>query len=416
VEVDLEHVGEGRDAGRDAWRMLALLSVAELLGMSVWFAASAVAPHLRSTWGLSVAAAGWLTTAVQLGFVAGTVVAALLNLADVIPSRRYFAVSALLAGLANAALLVAGSYGAALGLRFATGFFLAGVYPPGMKMAATWFRANRGLAIGAVVGALTVGKAFPYLVDAIGGAGIGFVIWSTTASAMSAALLVAVAYRDGPHTFERRPFSWGLVGTVLRDREWRLATGGYLGHMWELYAFWTWIVAFLAASSAARAGVPWSGEYPTAVKLIAFAAIAIGGPACVWGGWVADRIGRELLAIRALSASGACALLAGLLFGSSLLLLVPLALVWGYFVIADSAQFSALVTEVSPSHAVGTALTIQVAIGFLLTIVTIQVVPAIAEVAGWRWAFPVLAAGPAFGIGAMRRLRRVRRPEPLTAG
>ena len=396
--------------------MLALLSVAELLGMSVWFAASAVAPQLRSTWGLSMSEAGWLTTAVQLGFVVGTIVAALLNLADVIPSRRYFAVSAMLAGLANAALLAAGSFGVALGLRFATGFFLAGVYPPGMKMAATWFRANRGLAIGAVVGALTVGKAFPYLVNAIGGAGIGFVIWSTTASAGLAALLVAVAYRDGPHAFERRPFSWGLVGTVLRDREWRLATGGYLGHMWELYAFWTWIVAFLAASSAARAGVPWTGEYPTAVKLIAFAAIAIGGPACVWGGWVADRIGRERLTIRALSASGACALLAGLLFGSSFWLLVPLALVWGYFVIADSAQFSALVTEVSPSHAVGTALTIQVAVGFLLTMVTIQIVPAIADVAGWRWAFPVLAAGPAFGIGAMRRLMRVRGREPSTEG
>jgi MFS family permease len=396
--------------------MLALLSAAELLGMSVWFAASAVAPHLRSEWGLSVAQAGWLTTTVQLGFVAGTIVAALLNLADVIPSRRLFAASAVLAGLANASLLMAGGFGLALGLRFATGFFLAGVYPPGMKMAATWFRANRGLAIGAVVGALTVGKAFPYLVDAIGGAGVGFVVWSTTGSAFLAALLVAVGYRDGPHAFERRPFSWGLVGTVLRDREWRLATGGYLGHMWELYAFWTWIVAFLAASSAARAGVPWTGEYPTAVKLIAFAAIAVGGPACVWGGRVADRVGRERLTIRALSTSGACALLAGLVFGSGLLLLVPLVLVWGFFVIADSAQFSALVTEVSPSHAVGTALTIQVAVGFLLTMVTIQIVPAIAEVAGWRWAFPILAVGPAFGIGAMRRLMRVRSVEPSSPG
>ena len=392
-----------------AWRMLALLSLAELLGMSVWFAASATAPHLRAAWGLSVGEAAWLTTSVQLGFVAGTIVAAVLNLADVVPSRRYFAVSALLAGASNAALLVAGGYGAALASRFATGFFLAGVYPPAMKMAATWFRSNRGLAIGTVVGALTIGKAFPYLVDAIGGASVGFVVWSTTACAVVAAALVASGYRDGPHAFERRPFSWGLVGTVFRDREWRLATGGYLGHMWELYAFWTWIAAFLAASGAARAGVEWSGEYPTAVKLIVFATIAIGAPACVWGGRVADRIGRERLTIGALSASGACALLSGFLFGSSLLVLVPLALVWGYFVVADSAQFSALVTEVSPSHAVGTALTIQVAAGFLLTMVTIQVVPVIVEAAGWRWAFPILAAGPAFGIGAMRRLMRVRR-------
>lgn len=391
--------------------MLALLSFAELLGMSVWFAASAVAPQLRATWALSVPQAGWLTTSVQLGFVAGTVVAAVLNLADVIPSRRYFALSALLAAAANAALLAAESYGGALALRFATGFFLAGVYPPGMKMAATWFRLNRGLAIGAVVGALTIGKAFPYLVDALGGARVGFVIWSTTGAAVLAAALVATGYRDGPHPFERRPFSWGLVGTVLRDRKWRLATGGYLGHMWELYAFWTWIVAFLAASAASRAGASWTGEYPTAVKLAAFAAIAIGGPACVWGGRVADRIGREKMTIGALSASGTCALLAGLLFGSSLLVIVPLALVWGYFVVADSAQFSALVTEVSPSHAVGTALTIQVAAGFLLTMLTIQLVPALAEAAGWRWAFPILAVGPAFGIGAMRRLMRLRAPE-----
>jgi len=316
----MDDPGKRGEATGRPWRMLAILSVAELLGMSVWFAASAVAPQLRVVWGLTVSETAWLTTIVQLGFVTGTVAAALLNLADVIPSRRYFAVSALLADTANAALLGAGGYGEALALRFATGFFLAGVYPPGMKMAATWFRLNRGLAIGAVVGALTIGKAFPYLVDAIGGAGIGFVIWSTTVAAASAAALVAVGYRDGPHVFERKPFSWGLVGTVLRDREWRLATGGYLGHMWELYAFWTWIVAFLAASSAARAGVPWSGEYPTAVKLAAFAAIAVGGPACVWGGRVADRVGREKLAIGALSASGACALLSGLMFGSSFFL------------------------------------------------------------------------------------------------
>ena len=254
--------------------MLALLSLAELLGMSVWFAASATAPHLRAAWGLSVGEAGWLTTSVQLGFVAGTLTAAVLNLADVIPSRRYFAVSALLAGASNAALLAAGGYGFALASRFATGFFLAGVYPPAMKMAATWFRSNRGLAIGTVVGALTIGKAFPYLVDAIGGASVGFVVWSTTACAVLAAALIATGYRDGPYAFERRPFSWGLVGTVLRDREWRLATGGYLGHMWELYAFWTWIAAFLAASGAARAGVEWTGGYPTAVKLIVFATIA----------------------------------------------------------------------------------------------------------------------------------------------
>jgi len=400
--------------------MLALVSMAELLGMSMWFAASAASPHFRSTWGLTVTQAGWLTTVVQLGFVAGTIVSAVLNLADLIPGRRYFAGSALLAAAANAGLLLAGSFTTALVLRFATGLFLAGVYPPGMKMAATWFKANRGLAIGTLVGALTVGNASPYLVDAIGGADVRFVIWSTSGGAALAALLVAAGYRDGPYAFDRRPFSWSLVGTVLRHREWRLTTGGYLGHMWELYAFWTWVATFLAAGAASRAGLPWSGAYPVWVKLATFGAIAVGGVSCVWGGVVADRIGRERLTIGALVASGTCSLLAGFLFGGSTLALVPLVLVWGFFVIADSAQFSALVTEVSPSHAVGTALTLQVALGFLLTMVTIQIVPAIAQAAGWRWAFPLLVAGPAFGIGAMRRLRRLRaspgQPERLSNG
>lgn len=378
--------------------MLGLLALAELLGMSVWLAASAVAPALSVRWGLEAAQAGWLTSAVQLGFVAGTLVAAVLNLADVVPSRRYFAVSALLGALANAALLAAPGFLPAVATRFLTGFFLAGVYPPAMKMAATWFVSGRGLAIGTVVGALTVGKATPYLVEALGGARYEAVILATSLAALLAAGLVAAGYRDGPHAFARRPFSWALAGEVVRERRWRLATGGYLGHMWELYCFWTWIAVYLAASGIPRARV----------TLLAFAAIAVGGPACVWGGWVADRIGRERLVTRAMAVSGACALGIGLVFGSGAAAVAAVALVWGFFVIADSAQFSALVTEVVPSHAVGTALTLQTSLGFLLTTVTIQLVPTIADAEGWRWAFAVLALGPAAGIAAIGRLRRLR--------
>lgn len=388
--------------------MLGILSVAELLGMSVWFAASAVAPHLRELWGLDVGETGWLTAVVQLGFVAGTLLAAILNLADVFPSRFYFAASALLAALTNVGLLVAGGYREALVFRFLTGLALAGVYPPAMKMAATWFRERRGLAIGTVVGALTVGKASPYLVEALGGAGIDSVVLSTSGAAAAAAALVLAAYRDGPFAFARRPFSWSLVRTVLGVREWRLATGGYLGHMWELYAFWTWISAFIAASAAARAEAGFAVPGPAVLGVLGFLVIAIGGPACVWGGRQADRIGYELLTMRAMAVSGSCALLVGLLFGASPWLVVSLAAVWGFFVIADSAQFSALVTEVVPAHAVGTALTIQTSAGFLLTMATIQLVPVAAEAAGWRWAFPILAAGPALGIVSIRRLRRIR--------
>ncbi len=380
--------------------MLGLLAIAELLGMSLWFSASAVSDEFRAMWSLSQSQAGWLTAVVQLGFVVGTATAAVLNLADVVPARTYFATAAALGAIANATLVVTPDYRSALVLRFATGFFLAGVYPPGMKMAATWFRRGRGLAIGTVVGALTVGKAAPYLMRAWVPGGITPVVLSVSAGALLASVLVLSTYRDGPYAFSRRPFSWGLVGRVLRQREMRLATGGYLGHMWELYAFWTWIPAFLAASTVASG----QGTSDAVVSLIAFAAIAVGGAGCLWGGWVADRVGYDRLVIRAMAVSGACALLAGVVFGSTLWLVVPLTLIWGFFVIADSAQFSALITEVVPTHAVGTALTIQTSLGFLLTMLTIQLVPTIAEAGSWRWAFAILTFGPMMGIWSIARL------------
>ena len=394
------------------WWMLGLLTLAEVLGMSVWFSAGAVAPQLRELWSLSAQQIGWLTGAVQLGFVAGTALAAVLNLADLLPSRVYFASSAMLAALANAALVVASGFSVALALRFVTGFALAGVYPPAMKMISTWFRSRRGLAVGTLVGGLTVGKALPYLVRAIDARDVRMVLVGTSACAMLAALIVATGYREGPYEFERRPFSWDLTGTVLRHRQTRLAILGYLGHMWELYAMWIWIPAFVAASLTAR-GAGGAAGATAFGDLIAFAAIAAGGLGCVWGGWQADRWGRERTVNLAMAISGLCSLVAGLFFGSSAWLLLAVVCVWGFFVVADSAQFSTLVTEVAPRHAVGTALTLQTSIGFLLTTVTIQLVPRLVEAVTWRWAFAVLALGPTLGIVAMQRLanlRRARRP------
>jgi len=366
--------------------------------MSVWFSASALAPQLERAWALTPSQTGWLTATVQLGFVAGTAIAALLNLADLVPMRVYFALAALAAAACNLALLAAGGFAPALLTRFGTGFFLAGVYPPAMKMIATWYQDARGFAIGTIVGALTVGKAMPYLVHGLERAGAAPVVLGASGAAALAGLLVLAAYRDGPHAFERRPFAWGLVGSVLRHRETRLAIGGYLGHMWELYAMWTWIAVFLAAGA---------GFGPRAADVGGFAAIAVGGAGCVIGGRLADRYGRERLTIWAMALSGACAAVIGLGAVSPGLALA-VALVWGFTVVADSAQFSALVTELAPAHAVGTALTLQTSLGFLLTMVSIQLVPRLVTGVGWRWAFVALAVGPLFGIAAMRRLRRAR--------
>jgi MFS family permease len=386
------------------WGILLLLSVAMLLGMCAWFTASAAAPQLRARWGLTSAEVGWLTAVVNLGFVAGTAVAALLNLADVVASRWYFPASVVLAAAANAALLVVPGFAPALGVRFLTGFFLAGVYPPGMKMTATWFRSARGLAIGTLVGALTVGKATPYLMEALGGQAIAPVVLGASSAQVTAGILVLALYRDGPYAFPRRTFSWGLVARILRHRPTMLATGGYLGHMWELYAMWTWLPAFLLAAAAAA-----GGPSPATTEVLAFGAIAAGGLGCVWGGLAADRIGREKVVNLAMAVSGVCSIVVGALFHAPFPVLVLVTWVWGFFVVADSAQFSAMVTEVAPADAVGTALTLQTSMGFLLAMATIQGIPHVVDAVGWPLAFPILALGPAAGITSIRRLKATHR-------
>jgi MFS family permease len=386
--------------------MLALVALAELLGMAVWFAANAVAPQLALRWALSPAEAGWLTSAVQLGFVVGTALAAVLNLADVVPARIYFSASAVAAAAANALLLAAPGYRTALACRALTGVCLAGVYPPAMKMAATWFRTRRGLAIGVVVGALTTGKALPYLIHALPGAGVTQVVLAASGTALTGAVLVGSFYTDGPAPFPRRPFDPALVGSVLRSADYRRVLGGYSGHMLELYACWIWIPSFLMASAVAHGS--WAADPASTaswVAVLSFVVMAAGAVGCVLGGELADRVGYVRLVVLAMAVSGACALLTPIVFGRSPLLVVPLLLVWSIAVIADSAQFSTLVTRVVAPHAIGTALTLQTSIGFLLTSITVQLVPVVAGRFGWRFAFPLLALGPAIGIAAVRRLR-----------
>lgn len=404
------------ERGATRWRILAVLAVAELMGMALWFTGSAVGPQLKTQFGLTTSQVGWLTIAVQLGFVTGTAFSALFNLADIFPARKLFAVAALCGAIANLPMAWATSLSVVLLSRFVAGCCLAGVYPPAMKMAATWFRAQRGLAVGTIVGALTIGKASPYLAQAFPSATVAAVTQLASLSAVLAGALIWFTYRDGPFEFPARPFAWARVAEVLRVREYRLATGGYLGHMGELYSFWTWIPAFLAASEAERALHAGVEPHARITAFIAFGVIAVGGIGCIWGGLVADRIGRARLVSWAMAASGSCALLIGFAFGRSWWLLAPLALVWGFFVIADSAQFSVLITEQVPTHAVGTALTLQVSMGFLLTTITIQIIPPLVNAVGWRWAFPVLAVGPLLGIASIRQLAsRTARPTLQTS-
>jgi MFS family permease len=361
-------------------------------GMSPWLAGSAAAPLLAADLALSPGEIGWLTSTTQLGFVAGTLALAMLNLADILPGRRLFALAATATAVANATMLLADGIAPLLASRFITGLAMAGVYPPAMKMAATWFAARRGLAIGSIVGALTLGKAFPYLLHGVDQLALAPIVLVPSGAALLGAIAVGTTWHDGPHAFPSRPFSWGLVGEVFRECELRRVTGGYLGHMWELYAFWAWVPGFLGAAMAAR-GAPAGGEWS-----VAFAVVAIGALGCIGGGWLADRVGRRTVARGAMMISGGLALLSPIIFHAPTWLSVLALLLWGVAVIADSAQFSALATEVAPSHAVGTALALQTSLGFLLSIASIQLVPVMVNVFGWQWAFAVLAVGPALGV------------------
>ena len=383
---------------------LLLIALAEFLAMSLWFAASAVAPKIASEWHLDAATTAWLTLSVQLGFVAGTLLSALLNLPDVFKTRHVFAASALLGAIAN--LLVATSShnaATAIALRFLTGLFLAGVYPPGMKLIATWFREGRGFALGVLVGALTLGKASPYLINAIGSSRWRVNVACTSALAVVASLIVALFVEEGPFALPRQPFDLSQVTAVFSNRGVRLANFGYFGHMWELYAMWTWIPAMLRASFAA------SGDSAKLADAGSFIVIGAGAIGCIAAGRLADRLGRANIASAAMAISGTCCLVIGTLYGRSAIVLLIVAAIWGASVVADSAQFSACVTELADPRYIGTALTMQTCIGFLITTISIRMMPLVVDAFGWRAAFIALAPGPFLGIIAMMRLRTVQR-------
>jgi MFS family permease len=388
------------------WRVLFLLSLAELLAMSLWFTGTAVLPQVTSIWHSDLALGSWLTIAVQIGFAAGAVTFALFNVPDVFSPIKVFTIAAILAAAANAAFAWAASDPlTAILLRGATGFFLAGVYPVGMKIIAGWFQKGRGLALGVMIGALTVGSAVPHAANSIGGIPWRGVVLLGSAQALLGALIVAFAVHQGPFATPQSRLDISQVWEIVRNRKLRLANLGYLGHMWELYGMWAWIAVIIAASSG----------WPR-VRFEAWAAVAIGIGivGCVWAGAASDRLQhsadssriaqRAKVTIAAMAVSATCCVVAALVFHHTAWL-VAVSIVWGIAVIADSAQFSAIISEVAEKSYIGTALTLQTALGFLLTAFAIRAAAAIAARFGWQWALASLAVGPLLGIWAMNGLR-----------
>lgn len=385
-------------------RTLLVLAGAMVLSMSTWFSASAVLPQLSALWSLSTGASAWLTIAVQLGFVSGALAAAMTNLPDRYSARAVFFVSSLAAAAANAGVALADGPGSAVVLRFATGFFVAGIYPTALKVMATHFRRGRGVALGMMIGGLTLGSATPHLVNGLGGLDWRAVILVTSLLTAAGGVAVLLFVSDGPYPFPKATFEPRFVIRSFRDPAVRLVNIGYFGHMWELYAMWSWFGAYFADSlRASGVGDARLGALGT------FAVVGAGAIGCYAGGVLGDRWGRTRTTALAMAVSGTCAALAAPVFGAAPALVLALGLVWGISVVADSAQFSTMITEVADQSYVGTALTAQMAFGFLLTVATIWVIPLARDVVGWQWAFLILVPGPALGVLAMLRLRA--RPE-----
>ncbi len=381
------------------------------LGMTLWFSATAANGPIVREFHLSAGSTAWLTMAVQGGFVLGTLLSALLNLPDVLNARRLVHLGCVVGAAANAGLVLAPGPLTLIALRVITGAALAWVYPPGMKIAAGWFERRRGAALGVLIGALTVGSAFPHLLAAMSAAVPWRVLMLIASSlAIVGGGIVRALVRDGPYVAATAPFDPSAAARVFADPDTRRATLGYLGHMWELYAMWTWIAAFAtAAVSGTAAGTPPASPRGS---IVAFLAIASGAAGSAAAGFVADRVGKARIAVWALIASAACCLISGFVFRAPLALLVPFIVVWGVAVVADSAQLSALVAQYSPRDHVGTALTVQTCAGFLLTMVSIRLLPVAAQAIGWQWVFVTLAPGPVAGALALRGLLQ-ERPVPV---
>ncbi len=381
-----------------------LIVVCQIAAMALWFSASAAVPSLLESGQLSTDAAAALTSAVQIGFVVGTLASAASGLADRFDSRVLFSAAALLGALFNGALLLSGfDHPAAPLLRFATGVCMAGVYPVGMKLAAGWSTGNMGLLMGALVGAVTLGSAMPHLFYAFVSIGWEMPVALASGCAIAAAAAIHLVAL-GPKHAKSIAFHWTDLKALLRNKPILLAQGGYLGHMWELYAMWAWLGSFLVWALPAS-GLEIKLGHAT-ISLVTFLVMAAGAIGCLLAGLLADRIGRTFTTIGALLLSGSCALLIGFSVDAGPVVVIVIAAIWGMTVVADSAQFSAAMAELAEPRLIGTVLTLQTSLGFLLTAGSIWLIGHMADAVGWRYAFIVLAIGPLLGALSMMMLRR----------
>ncbi len=378
-------------------RILPVIVASQFAGGSLWFSGNAVLGDLQRKWNLTDSALGYITSAVQLGFICGTLVFAFVAIADRYSPRRVFFACSLLGALANLGIfLAAGELGTLLGFRFATGFFLAGIYPVGMKIASGWYRGDLGNALGFLVGALVLGTAFPHLLKGLGQAwSWQNVMLGVSAIAALGGLLMLLLVPDGPHLARGAKFDPAALAVIFRSRGFRASAFGYFGHMWELYAFWAFVPMALAARPEVSNAPFW-----------AFAVIAAGAIGCVGGGLVSLRAGSARVAFAQLAASGACCLAAPLLYFAPTALFLAFLVFWGIVVVGDSPQFSALNAANAPRDWVGSALTIGNCIGFAITIASIQLLNAALAWIPIEYLFLLLAPGPALGLLALRPLLR----------
>jgi len=379
--------------------ILPVIILSQFAGTSLWFAGNAVIGDLQQEWGLDAASLGYTTSAVQLGFVAGTLAFAFLAVSDRHSPRNVFFACALLGAASNlAVLLLAGGLGTLILFRFLTGFFLAGIYPVGMKIAAGWYRDDLGRAIGFLVAALVLGTAFPHLLRGLGQSyDWEIVMAAVSGSAALGGLLMFLLVPDGPHLARGAGFDPNAIKTIFTSPRFRASAFGYFGHMWELYALWAFIPLWLARYADGEAGLD--------VSLWSFWVIAAGAAGCAGGGLASLRRGSARVAFTQLLASGMCCLLSPLVFFyAPLPVFLAFLLFWGVVVVGDSPQFSAMNARYAPPERVGSALTIANCIGFGITIVSIQILNVLAVSIDAAFLFLALLPGPVLGLMAMRPL------------